>query len=259
MISRNGVRFIISIWCCWIGLLSSSYAGDDSVWRQVAPGIAYQSIPLVTISPISTMHIFRVSLKSNHLDLVVAHDHQASHLSVQQMANLSHALIAVNGGFFTPEAKMLGLRVQRGKMRNPIKGTNWWGVFYIRQQQAHIIPYKAYDSHQAVSFAIQAGPRIVIDGKVPKLKAGFAERTALGIDKQGRVLLLTTQNAFMTTTALAQILLDPRYQLHCQDAINLDGGSSSQLFARFKALQVHVPSFSAVTDGIIVLPNVGPV
>lgn len=93
-------------------------------------------------------------------------------------------------------------------------------------------------------------PRLLIRGNIPSLKAGVADRTALGITDEGKVIILVTTNAAMSTRQLAQIMRAP--PLSCSDAINLDGGSSSQLYAKIDSFQLNVHGFSNVSDAIIV-------
>jgi exopolysaccharide biosynthesis protein len=54
----------------------------------------------------------------------------------------------------------------------------------------------------------------------------------------------------MTTKTLAKMMRSP--PLSCTDAINLDGGSSSQLFAHINSFHLNVHGFSNVSDAIIV-------
>ena len=78
----------------------------------------------------------------------------------------------------------------------------------------------------------------------------MADRSALGITRQGKVIILVSTNSAMSTHRLAQILKSP--PLSCFDAINLDGGSSSQLFAHIDSFHLNVHGFSNVSDAIIV-------
>ncbi len=54
----------------------------------------------------------------------------------------------------------------------------------------------------------------------------------------------------MSTTELAQLMkAEP---LNCDNALNLDGGSSSQLHAHLNSFQLDVHGFSNVSDAVIV-------
>ena len=89
-----------------------------------------------------------------------------------------------------------------------------------------------------------------MNGQVPTLRPGLANRSALGIDKHGKVIVVVTENLPISTSDLAHILAAP--PLNCVDALNLDGGSSSQLYAKIDRFKLDVPGFSQVSDAIVV-------
>lgn len=218
-------------------------------WKSVAPGVEYKDLNKDTVSPWSHVHVFRINLKNNELDLVMAKKLSRSYASVKDFAEHSGALIALNGGFFDQNHNPLGLRISHQSQHNPLKNISWWGIFYIKDQKPHITTVRQFKSDNTIDFALQSGPRLLVKGKIPPLKAGLAERSALGIDQQGRVVIVVTEHFPMTTTALAELM---RSKLHCNDALNLDGGSSSQLLANINSFRLHVPGFSQVTDAIVV-------
>ncbi len=176
------------------------------------------------------------------------------------MANLAesnHAVIATNGGFFTPELKPLGLRVDQGEQKNPLKATAWWGVFLIKEGKPQIVAQKNYRPDKSIEFAIQSGPRLLVNGKIPALKPGLDNRTALCITKDKKVVLLATENLPISTGDLAKILgsNDKKGGLGCIDALNLDGGSSTQLYANVNRFKLKVSGFTTVSDAVLVVPR----
>lgn len=219
-------------------------------WQVLAPGISYRDLDNHLLAPWSHTHVFRINLKSNQLDLVMANDLSQPHASIDEFAHHSHALIGINGGFFDEKYNPLGLRVSNKAEHNPLKRISWWGIFYIKNKTPHISSLMAYDSHEPIDFAVQSGPRLIIDGHIPSLKPGRAERTALGITANGQVIILVTENTPITTTDLAKIMRSA--PLHCVNALNLDGGSSSQLSAKIGSFHVNVHGFANVADAIIV-------
>ncbi len=54
----------------------------------------------------------------------------------------------------------------------------------------------------------------------------------------------------LSTTELAQVM--KAAPLNCENALNLDGGSSSQLRAQIGSFQLDVHGFSNVSDAVIV-------
>lgn len=223
-------------------------------WHTLAPGIEYLDIVNHPLTRWSHVHAFRVDLKKNQLDLVMAKSLSQPHATVDQFAHYSHALLSINGGFFDRNFHSLGLRVSHQHQLNPPKHISWWRVFYIKTRTAHITSVRRYKKESPVDFAVQSGPRLLTKGHLtPSLKPGIAERSALGIARDGRVIILVTESSPMTTTDLAILMLSP--PLNCTDALNLDGGSSSQLYAHLGTFKIYAAGFSSVSDAIVVKPG----
>ncbi|KTD73095.1 phosphodiester glycosidase family protein [Legionella tucsonensis] len=233
---------------CFIFIPLHSYA--EGYWRKLSPGIEYQDLAGGILSPWAHIYTFRIDLNKNKLALVNAKKLSLKNASADQFAEHSKALLSINGGFFDHEFNPLGLRINNKKLINPLKKISWWGIFYIKNNQAYISSLKNFNHDVDIDFAIQSGPRLLIKGKIPSLKPGIADRSALGITEEGKIIILVSTNTAMTTNKLAQLLRSP--PLSCVDAINLDGGSSSQLYARIGSFLLNVHGFSNVSDAIIV-------
>lgn len=220
------------------------------IWREIAPGIEYRDLHANALIPWSHIHAFRIDLKKNKLELALAHDVALHNAPVDALAHHSQALIAINGGFFDQNYHPLGLRISHQHQQNPLKHISWWGILYIKHNIPYMTSIRHYTPDHRIDFAIQSGPRLLINGKTPLLKPGYEERTALGISKDNRLIILITNNSPMTTTALAELMRAP--PLDCINALNLDGGSSTQLTARMGLFQINVHGFSNISDAIVV-------
>ncbi|WP_235659328.1 phosphodiester glycosidase family protein [Legionella maceachernii] len=231
-------------------LLSATYIYCAEDWRTLAPGIEYQDLDGNFLTPWSHIHAFRIDLKENELSLISAKELSREHASVDEYAQHSNALLAINGGFFDNNYKPLGLRIYDKRQHSPAKNISWWGIFYIKNQKAYLTNISQYRPSSQIDFAIQSGPRLLINNRIPPLKPGRAERSALCITHDGRVILLVTDNLPLSTTELAQIM--KAQPLNCENALNLDGGSSSQLHAKVGSFQLEVHGFSNVSDAVIV-------
>ncbi|MBA2709751.1 MAG: phosphodiester glycosidase family protein [Tatlockia sp.] len=231
-------------------LLFTNYSNAKSEWRNLAPGIEYQDLDGSFLTPWSHVHVFRINLKVNKLSLVTAKDMARPYASIEEYAAFSKALLAINGGFFDSNFKPLGLRIDNKRKQSPAKNISWWGIFYVKNQKAHLTNFAQFYSDRQIEFAIQSGPRLLINNRIPPLKAGRAERSALGITHDGRVIILVTDNMPLSTTELAQLM--KAAPLNCYNALNLDGGSSSQLRAHLDSFQLDVHGFSNVSDAVIV-------
>lgn len=227
-----------------------NYALAATSWHKLSSGLLYQDLNYSYLSPWSHLHAFRVNLKSNQLALIMAKDLTLKHASAGEYAKHSQALITINGGFFDRNFQPLGLRINNKKQKNPIKQVSWWSVFYIKHNNAYITNTRQFKPNKHIKFAMQSGPRLLINSQIPSLKPGRAERSALGIRADGQVIILVTENTPLSTTELAQLMKAP--PLNCIHALNLDGGGSSQLHAVIDSFRLNVPGFSQVSDAIIV-------
>lgn len=223
----------------------------SSNWQTLAPGIEYQDLTYATPTPWSHMHAFRINLAKNHLSLATARSLGYQAASANTYAQATQAFIAINGGFFDNQFRPLGLRIHHRKQINPLKMISWWGIFYVHAGRAHIVPPREFFANSHIDFAIQSGPRLLNHGQIlARLKPGIAERTALGITSKGEVIILVTDRAPMSTRELAQRL--KAFPLNCKEALNLDGGSSSQLAVRIGSFQLDSHGLSKVSDAVLV-------
>lgn len=214
-------------------------------WQKVAPGIDYTSIANPTLHSFGFIHCFKINLKNNVIQSAFAKDDLFPAETVKWLAKRNNALIAVNGGFFTSSWNPIGLRIQNFQQRNPLQPTSWWPIFYLKKNTPYIVDEKNYQKDSAISFAIQGGPRLLRNGLIPSLKPGKAERTALGITPQNEVIIAATENWPLSTEQLAHVFKE---KLNCPQAMNLDGGSSTQMYANVGKVHIDVASLALITD-----------
>lgn len=233
--------------------LSISYSAIAGThWKNLAPGIDYTSLANPAPHTFGYIHCFKINLQKNNLQLAFAKSGIFPAATVQWLAEGNHALLAVNGGFFTSTWNPIGLRIQNGHQHSSLQPTSWWPVFYLKNNKPHIVNEKNYHDDPQISFAVQGGPRLLRDGHIPNLKPGKAERTALGITVTGEVIILATEHWELSTEQLAHIIQE---QLDGVQAMNLDGGSSTQMYANIGKFQLDIKSFALITDIVYVTPR----
>jgi uncharacterized protein YigE (DUF2233 family) len=112
------------------------------------------------------------------------------------------------------------------------------------------------DIHDPLAYRliVQGIPRLVVGGKVARLKPQIAERTA--VCAEGNIVLLVVSTR-AETMAFARFLADPldKGGLGCSAALNLDGGPSTQLIVKLPALTLSVPGGWEVPNALIVIPG----
>ena len=180
----------------------------------------------------------------------------ASLARVSQMPGCREALACINGPFFDEEGGApLGLLVSGNDVWQPLRAVTW-GVFWAdREGVPHVSVHDDFKSgvkaEQDVSFAIQSGPTTLLDSDVKKKDhTELARRTAIGIDEQGRILVLVA-NFPVKLASLAEFA---KTKLAARDLVNLDGGSSTQLVVRGQQNEPKVLGFP-VAVGVGIYPR----
>jgi uncharacterized protein YigE (DUF2233 family) len=101
-----------------------------------------------------------------------------------------------------------------------------------------------YDPGEALAQAIQSFPMLVFPGgEVAPIEddGKRARRTAVALDRAGRLLLIASPTSEFTLRGFADWLGGG--DLDIDRALNLDGGSSTGLFLRSGALSEQIDSF----------------
>ena len=224
-------------------------------WQSVAPGLSYTTVSLPHINSWATVHAFRIDLQKIPLQIALARDFQKTAMSATQFAEASQAILAVNGGFFDHQSAPMGLRIQNQKTVNPIKSISWWGVFGIRHGLPFINSLAEFRLQPNADLAVQAGPRLVVDGEVVShLKPGVAERTGVGITANNEVIIAVTDSTPLSLNDFAEVFQESEANdgLEARMALNLDGGGSTQLFAKLPDGDLNLTGFSQVSDALII-------
>lgn len=182
------------------------------------------------------------------LNTVYANNKVGSTESFKDMIKRSKASVAVNGTFFnaysTTNVKVpYGYIVQSGKVIHKASQDQRSVFVYTKTGDVLIVDgeteLKKLLEQDVVEAAVQAGPRLVRNGKVdtnpaaegfkdPKVLTNSAGRTAIGVTADGKLIIITVSSA--TIKELAEVMV----KLGATAAMNLDGGASSGLYANSK-------------------------
>lgn len=183
------------------------------------------------------------------LDVVLAGDKAGKVENLSSIAKRSKAAVAINGTFFDAYTKdsykaPYGYIVSNGEIKMKASGDKRTIFTYDNNLLADLIPGGDFNerfNQGTIQGALQAGPRLLVDGKValdvkaegfkdPKILTGGGARSALGLTRDHKLILLTTGGA--TIPQLAEMMK----QAGAYQAMNLDGGASSGLYYNGKYL-----------------------
>ena len=214
-------------------------------WQQVAPGVEFsESWANGGGFWGGKVHIVALRVAPSRIRIATG-----SFLKADEWRRRSKALAAVNGGFFDESGRALGLRVSRGRKKTALRSANW-GVFYVRNKRATIVHTRDFKMHKDIREAVQCGPRLVVGGKPTDLKAQWARRTGIGVARDGRVVLAVADGE-MSLRDWAALWAAPN-GLNCRTALNLDGGTSTQLSLKTPRRALEITGPNHVSDALII-------
>lgn len=167
------------------------------------------------------------------------------------VAKETGALALVNASYFDASGRPLGLLVSDGKLLSP-RNARGWALAAIAHGELFLRTATS-EPPDGTEQAVQAGPLLVVGGRPRENGSTKASRRAfVGRDASGRIVLGATDGP-VTLQGLAQRLAAPESEggAGLVDALNLDGGSSTQLFVRgeeppLQVMGVGVPVFLGV-------------
>lgn len=235
---KNNLLALLLFSLCISATDHSAYATS---WKKIKPGLLYKVFMSDGLNIFSKIHVIDVDLTQVKLFFC----HVTKVTSTHNALIENKASVAVNGAFFDTNSNPIGLRVSKGNVLSPYKKISWWRTFSIKNNIATIGMLDSLNLIKQLDFAIQTGPELINNYQIPQLKTSYASRTAIGIKKNNHILLLVTENAFITTKYLAKFMKDT---LKCKSAINLDGGGSTQM-------SIKTNHFSYQINGLTKLPD----
>ena len=206
----------------------------DTGWSVVQPGLERRQITIYNDQnqPVETVHIWRLNQKYFRLD--VAFD--GTPKTLERWHKETNASIVLNGGFYSIENERYfadGLTILNGKASG--RTFNYGGMLAINESRAELrwLVEKPYNFYEPLHAALQSFPILVKPGG----QLGFgaerenhvaARRTAIGQDREGRLLFIVTPQGYFTLHQLSLYLTESDLDLDI--AVNLDGGGSTGIF-----------------------------
>lgn len=224
---------------------SAARAGDEG-WSALGGGVEHRRLASGSIAG----HAFRFEPAEVELRLVAAPGGRAP---VASFAPEGEA-IATNASFFDEDGRTLGLAIDRGRSLGG-RRLNRWAGFVLERGTARIVPGAALGDGARAELVVQGLPRLVVASAVPRLKPQRARRTALCLAGPHVVLVVAT--AAVDAIELARFLAAAPGAggLGCREALNLDGGSSTQLVARWGGFSARVEGAAGVPNALVVTPR----
>jgi phosphodiester glycosidase len=247
------VLCVLAVLLAVAGAVMNPVSAEPPKFSVVAAGIAHAVFRVrpADAEPFSG-HAFKIDLEVAELRLIPAGDPPLRR-TVEQIVAPYPAVVAANASFFDTDGRAMGLAVDQGRVMAP-SNRRPWGALVIDGTQGRIMLGADIQNPLDHRLIVQGIPRLLVAGKAQPLKPQVAERTAVCAGGNIVVLVVSTR---VDATAFARFLADPpeRGGLGCQDALNLDGGPSTQLVVKLPTLALSLPGGWAVPNALVVAPG----
>lgn len=215
---------------------TSSNPPPLKVWLSAAPGIdvRYEDWKTSTNHE-DTVTIVRLDLQRVHIRIGYQPD---TPLSMNAWMLQTGALAMINGGYFDATNKPEGLLISDGQAHGT-SYTGFGGMLAVDGQgnvTLRSLRDQPYDTGEQLQQATQSSPMLMINGQRTQFNANaeFQRRSVVATDKQGHLLLIASPAQAFTLDEMADLLASS--DLSIQNALNLDGGSSTGLYVKGKQI-----------------------
>ena len=217
-------------------------------WEAAAPGLAYQVREAG--GGMTQLAAVRVDRDQYRVEVADLTREGKTPQTVRSLAAERGAVAAINGGYFDEHWQPLGVLIHAGRRTNPPFRKS--GGFFCVVQGRAAIRRTEQGLPTGVTEALQCQPRLVTGGQVlTGFKPGEHLRAAVGVTAAGEVVLAVTCRGELSLRDWARAMK----ALGCQDALNLDGGPSSQLYFHAGKTELDLPGAYGIPAALVVLPK----
>ncbi|NOZ62594.1 MAG: phosphodiester glycosidase family protein [Calditrichaeota bacterium] len=237
---RSVVHFIADL-----SIFQDTTTGEIS-WQKLGTGIEIAEAKTKSELSHLTISVFMIRIDPARFSVRVHLDRNLT--TAAAAARATNAIGTINGSFFDPQGRPLGLIIQRGRVIQsmPKSGMRYSGVFFMLGNKPYIV-HRSQFQNIGIDEALQSMPRL-ISGYTPipdiddqKIK----RRSGIAIDRRNRIIFAVTDTHLsgLTLRDFQKFLSNPN--LRIKSALNLDGGRSSQLFFNYGNYEKSISGLSA--------------
>ena len=195
-------------------------------WSRLRDGLEHRRITCLGGKELD-MHVVRIDPKKFDVNAAVVKGETA-----RGMAAEKDAAFVLNANFFDKARAPLGLVVRSGSVVRSQRSSSWQSIFLLKKDGgARIILPSSWSSYKERTWmAVQAGPRLVVDGHTARVHQNYpAARAGVCIQKNGDLTFFATpQDRKLSMYEIARIARRGEIDggLECQNAMLFDGGHS---------------------------------
>ena len=188
------------------------------------------------------MTIVRLDLSQVRLRVVYAPEQPRG---IRNWFEQHQPIAAINGGFFAEDYRATALVISDG-VSSGASYEGFGGMLAVDPEGSvslRALSDQPYDSGEPLAQAMQSFPVLVFPGGQPATLENErrARRSAVALDRAGRLLLIACPTSAFTLRGLADWLAGS--DLEIDSALNFDGGSSTGLYLQSGELSERIDSF----------------
>ena len=224
----------------------------DTGWRLIAPGIEYRERRVTVDDRADRLRMARIDPAQARLRVVYDPDRPRR---VSEWLVSTHAPLVINGNYFDPQHRALGLIIAAGA-RTGVVYEGFGGMLAIGENTVKVRwnVSAPYTDGEPLLYALQNFPMLVLPGGAANTQIDdnqrLAPRSVVAQDRSGRIVFVVSPAPLFTLTGLGQWLAAS--DLDIDVALNLDGGSSAGLLLRDGDQTLGVDSWVNVPSVIVV-------
>lgn len=204
----------------------------------------------------ATIELALFSAKSCALRVI---DNPEGEESLAEAMQREKCVAGVNGGYFDPSFKPIGLRIAGGKLARPlVRARLLTGIVTSSSRGIQIARIKEFSKSAKFDAAIECGPFLVDLGAAVRGldDTRSARRTFIAVDRGGRAALGFCSSVSLAEAGMILSMVPLAENSKIWRALNFDGGSSSAFwFARKDGSAFSISEQKTVRDFVGVIPT----
>ena len=211
---------------------------DTPNWSPIRPKLLFGKVGLRSYNPLLKSELFLIRFHPQDFELSVALAKDLTSnptTNIKELVRKSSGVAGINASFFDQNRKPLGLIVSNNS--TPIGviqlgGKLLTGIFQVKEGHPSIVHRSEY-SPEKVTLAIQAGPRLIAKKSLMKFSENepYSRRSGIALTSTGEIILYATAVRFPGASLSDIQIALLNLGIPVTDALNFDGGGSSQMFA----------------------------
>jgi uncharacterized protein YigE (DUF2233 family) len=235
-------------------------------WKELATGVTFARVEATRYCKLGSPGVAAVRLDPARCRLEPYHELEFSETAtIMEWAERLKVPVVLNAGLYDTHRRHLGTLIRKGHDLGGNRHVTWKGVLALDPREAGLPPAALLDLNIPADVAMETKYATVVQSMMLFDRNGdirvrqtdrIARRSAIALDRQGRVLLLVTEGAY-TLWDTGVLLRESGLDL--VQALALDGGNEASLVVesngvRYRSFENDRSGSDAAT--LVTLPSI---